>query len=56
MLRSDLQGTGALMVCVHKISRVVRNVYTINGKLSVDLIANVDGKDGKVPGTQTSPV
>ena len=42
MLRSDLQ--------------VVRNVYTINGKLSVDLIANVDGKDWKVAGTQTSPV
>ena len=26
------------------------------GKLFVDLIANVDGKDGKVAGTQTSPV
>ena len=36
--------------CVHEITRVVRTVDTSNGKLSVDLIAKVDGKDGQVAG------
>ena len=37
--------------CVHEITRVVRTVDTSNGKLSVDLVAKVDGKDGQVTGT-----
>lgn len=40
------QAPGARQVCVHEVSRVARTVDTRNGKLSVDLVANVDGKDG----------
>ena len=43
----NLPVAGALQVLVHETSRVVRAGVTSNGKLSVDLIAKVDGKDGK---------